>query len=234
MRQIVLDTETTGLEVAMGHRIVEIGCIELLERRPSGRRFHCHLNPDRKVDEGAFRVHGLSEEFLADKPRFRDIAEEFLAFIADAELIVHNAKFDIGFLDNELALFDPQRPCLRDNARILDTLQLAREKYPGQHNNLDALCRRLGIDVRHRELHGALVDALLLADAYLAMTAGQGDLGFEMEAVERPRIVAAAGTVAQRGLRVVRADAAELAAHARRLAAIDAASKGACLWKRQA
>lgn len=234
MRQVVLDTETTGLEVSKGHRVIEIGCIELLERRPSGRTFHCYLNPGRAVDEGARAVHGISDEFLADKPRFADVASEFLAFIADAELIAHNATFDINFLDNEVALFDAALKPLRGNARVLDTLQMAREKYPGQQNNLNALCRRLGVDIRHRELHGALVDAQLLADVYLAMTAGQGNLGFAAEAGDAPRRVAVLATAPLRALRVLRANAEELQQHERRLTAIDAASRGACVWKRVA
>jgi len=234
LRQIVLDTETTGLEVSKGHRVIEIGCVELLERRPSGRTFHCYLNPDRAVDEGARAVHGISSDFLADKPRFRDVAAEFLEFIAGAELIAHNAMFDIGFLDNELALFDASMARLRGTALVLDTLQLAREKYPGQQNNLNALCRRLGVDVRHRELHGALVDAHLLADAYLAMTAGQGNLGFVADAHDAPRPVATLPTPTRGTLRVLRADPAELAAHFRRIETIDASSLGACLWKRLA
>lgn len=234
MRQVILDTETTGLEVGKGHRVIEIGCVELLERRPSGRTFHCYLNPGRAVDEGARAVHGIGDEFLADKPRFADVAEEFLAFIADAELIAHNASFDIGFLDNEIALFDAGRERLRGHARVLDTLQLAREKYPGQQNNLNALCRRLGVDIRHRELHGALVDAHLLADVYLAMTAGQGDLGFAAEATDAPRTLAVLSNTPRRALRVLRASDEEVQAHERRLVAIDAASRGACVWKRLA
>jgi len=234
MKQIVLDTETTGLEVGKGHRVIEIGCVELLERRPSGRTFHCYLNPGRAVDEGARAVHGIGDEFLADKPRFGDIAGEFLAFIADAELIAHNAMFDIGFLDNEIALFDTSVPPLRGNVRVLDTLQLAREKYPGQQNNLNALCRRLGVDIRHRELHGALVDAHLLADAYLAMTAGQGDLGFSTETSDTPRVVALLEPLHRGSLRVLRASDSELQSHARRIDAIESASQGRCLWKRLA
>lgn len=231
MRQIVLDTETTGLEVSKGHRVIEIGCVELLERRPSGRTFHCYLNPDRAVDEGARAVHGIANDFLADKPRFRDVAAEFLAFIAGAELIAHNALFDISFLDNELALFDPSLTRLRTTARVLDTLQLAREKYPGQQNNLNALCRRLGVDVRHRELHGALVDAHLLADAYLAMTAGQGHLGFAADALDAPRRVATVQAPKRGRLRVLRADRVELEAHFKRIETIHASSGGGCLWK---
>ena len=234
MRQIVLDTETTGLEVGKGHRVIEIGCVELLERRPSGRTFHCYLNPGRAVDEGARAVHGIADDFLADKPRFRDVAGEFLDFIAGAELIAHNAMFDIGFLDNEIALFDPSLPTLRDSARVLDTLQLAREKFPGQQNNLNALCRRLGVDIRHRELHGALVDAHLLADAYLAMTAGQGDLGFAAETGDTPRVVARVVPLGRARLRVLRASVNELQQHARRIEAIEEASRGHCLWKQLA
>ena len=234
MRQVVLDTETTGLDVARGHRVIEIGCVELLERRPSGRTFHSYLNPGRPVDEGARAVHGIGDDFLADKPRFADVAAEFLAFIADAELIAHNASFDIGFLDNEIALFDATRTPLRGHARVLDTLQLAREKYPGQQNNLHALCRRLGVDIRHRELHGALVDAHLLADVYLSMTAGQGDLGFAADSTDAPRAVAVLTGAPRRALRVLRASDDEVQAHERRLAAIDSASRGACVWKRLA
>ena len=175
MRQVVLDTETTGLEVGKGHRIIEIGCVELSERRPTGRSFHRYLNPERVVDFGAQAVHGISNEFLADKPRFGEIAAEFIEFIAGAELIIHNAEFDVGFLDAELALADATLGRVAQHARVLDTLALAREKYPGQKNNLDALCKRLNVDNRGRNLHGALLDAQLLTEVYLAMTGGQGD-----------------------------------------------------------
>ena len=181
MRQIVLDTETTGLEPGKGHRVIEIGCVELLERRPSGRTFHVFLNPDRAVDEGARAVHGIGDDFLRDKPRFAEIAEEFVAFVEGAEIIAHNASFDAAFLDAELGLAGPGFRTLRDYSPVLDTLQVARQKYPGQQNSLNALCKRLGVDNRHRELHGALVDAYLLADVYLAMTAGQGDLGLAVK-----------------------------------------------------
>jgi DNA polymerase-3 subunit epsilon len=233
MRQIVLDTETTGLEVGKGHRIIEIGCIELVERRPSGRTFHRYLNPQRAIDEGALAVHGISGEFLADKPRFPEIAGEFLEFIADAELIIHNAAFDVAFLDAELALADASLGRIEQHARVLDTLLLAREKFPGQKNNLDTLCKRLNVDNSHRDLHGALLDAQLLAEVYLAMTGGQGDLGFASEsssAVAGARVAtAAAGT--RLPLHVRRADAAELALHEERLTRLDAASKGHCLWR---
>lgn len=234
MRQIVLDTETTGLEVGKGHRVIEIGCVELLERRPSGRTFHCYLNPDRTIDEGARAVHGIGDDFLADKPRFGDIAAEFIAFVAGAEVIAHNASFDVGFLDNELALLETHPGALRSHARVLDTLLLAREKYPGQQNNLNALCRRLGVDIGHRELHGALVDAHLLADVYLAMTAGQGDLGFAAERSDPAQIAASAQPRRLGALRVLKASEDELAAHARRIEMIDVSSHGVCLWKRLA
>ncbi|MEZ5463080.1 DNA polymerase III subunit epsilon [Dokdonella sp.] len=231
MRQVVLDTETTGLEVKKGHRVIEIGCVELLERRPSGRTFHTFLNPDRAIDEGARAVHGIDDAFLHDKPRFRDIANEFLEFVAGAEIIAHNAGFDEGFLDAELRLAGPEFGRLADRSRVLDSLQLARERFPGQQNSLNALCKRLGVDNRHRELHGALIDAHLLADVYLAMTAGQGDLGLAVEMVEQPQRAVTTGPLAGDGLCVLRANEAELSAHARRIEAIDAASKGACVWK---
>ena len=234
MREIVMDTETTGLEVGKGHRVIEIGCIELLERRPSGRTFHVYLNPQRSVDEGARAVHGIGDEFLLDKPLFAEIAADFLAFIDGAELIAHNAAFDVGFLDAELARVQPEAERLGDRSTILDTLQLAREKFPGQQNNLNALCKRLGIDNRHRELHGALVDAYLLADVYLAMTAGQGDLGLAVEAADQPQATIATGPVSGAALRLVRANSEELAAHMRRLESIEKSSGGACVWKHPA
>ena len=234
MRQVVLDTETTGLEVKKGHRIIEIGCVELLERRPSGRTWHVYLNPDRAVDEGARAVHGIEDAFLIDKPRFRDVVEEFLGFVSGAEIIAHNASFDVGFLDAELRLANPLIGTLGDRAQILDTLQLAREKFPGQQNNLNALCRRLGVDNQHRELHGALVDAYLLADVYLAMTAGQGDLGLALDSIDPSQSVRVSTPIAGAGLRILRADQAELEAHRRRIEALNAASKGRCVWARGA
>ena len=229
MRQVVLDTETTGLEASKGHRVIEIGCVELLQRRPSGRTFHYYLNPEREVDEGARAVHGINNDFLADKPFFRDIAAEFMEFVTGAEIIAHNASFDIGFLDAELALLGPGYGRVRDHAEVLDTLMLAREKFPGQQNNLNTLCRRLGVDVSHRSLHGALLDAQLLADAYLAMTSGQQDLGFVPVETARP---ASPGQVTRvrPALRVQRASAQELEIHAHRLATINAASGGKCVW----
>lgn len=231
MRQIVLDTETTGLEVSKGHRIIEIGAIELAERRPTGRKFHRYINPRRTIDDGALAVHGINNEFLNDKPLFAEIARELIEFVSGAELIIHNAAFDVAFLDAELALADAAFGCVTDHAQVLDTLPLAREKYPGQKNNLDALCKRLNVDNSHRDLHGALLDAQLLADVYLAMTGGQGDLGFASESIASVRNTVVRGV--RPSLRVRLADAAELASHEARLARLDAASKGTCLWRRE-
>ena len=230
MRQVVLDTETTGLEVGKGHRVIEIGCIELLERRPTQRRFHRYLNPQRAIDEGARAVTGISDEFLLDKPLFAQIADELLDFIGDAELIIHNAAFDLAFLDAEFEIAGLARHSLGGRIPVLDTLALAREKYPGQKNSLDALCRRLEVDNTHRELHGALLDAELLADVYLAMTAGQGDLGLATAAAYVPSRATFVAT-ARVALKVLAATAQELAAHAARLTAIDKASKGQCRWR---
>jgi DNA polymerase-3 subunit epsilon len=231
MRQIVLDTETTGLEVGKGHRIIEIGCVELSERRPTGRTFHRYLNPERIVDDGALAVHGIDNEFLADKPRFAEVAAEFLDFIAGAELVIHNAAFDVEFLDAELARADTLLGRIAQHAGVLDTLALAREKYPGQKNNLDALCKRLNVDNRGRDLHGALLDAQLLTEVYLAMTGGQGDLGFDGAQIESAQACTIIGIAARPRLRVRIADAAELALHEARLQRLDAASKGKCLWR---
>ena len=178
-RQIVLDTETTGLEVGLGHRIIEIGCVEMVNRRITGNDWHFYFNPDREVDNGAFEVHGISNEFLADKGRFAERADDFLAYVAGAELVIHNAAFDVGFLNAELALLEPARNPLEESCLILDTLVLARQKHPGQRNNLDALCKRYDIDNSHRSLHGALLDARILADVYLIMTGGQTTLGLD-------------------------------------------------------
>ncbi|MFT3792922.1 MAG: DNA polymerase III subunit epsilon [Rudaea sp.] len=232
MRQVVLDTETTGLEVNKGHRIVEIGCVELLERRPTGREFHRYVNPQRAMDEGATAVSGITDDFLVDKPVFAEVADEFLAFIDGAELIAHNASFDMGFLEAEFARLEtPVR--VAERVGVLDTLSLAREKYPGQKNNLDALCKRLGVDNSHRDLHGALLDAQLLADVYLAMTAGQGDLGLGSGSEPvREHVHTAVASLIDAAIRVRYADAAETAAHEARLAAIQKASRDNCRWLR--
>jgi len=231
MRQIVLDTETTGLEVGKGHRIIEIGAVELAERRPTGRTFHRYVNPQRLIDDGAQAVHGISNEFLADKPTFAEVVREFVEFVAGAELVIHNAAFDVSFLDAEFGIADVALGQLRDHARVLDTLLLAREKYPGQKNSLDALCKRLNIDNSHRNLHGALLDAQLLADVYLAMTGGQGDLTFASEAAHIAQAARAASVLARPSLLVRWADSAELALHELRLARLHETSKGQCLWQ---
>ena len=182
MRQIILDTETTGLSWERGNRVVEIGCVEYIERRPSGRTFHVYLKPDCDFEQGAQEVTGLTLEFLADKPVFEQVAEEFLAFIDGAELIIHNAAFDLGFLDNELRRLGEQYGRITDRCHVEDTLLLARQRFPGQRNSLDALCKRLGVDNSHRQLHGALLDAQILGDVYLALTSGQEEIGFAVEA----------------------------------------------------
>jgi len=231
-RKVVLDTETTGLEVESGHRVIEIGCIELIDRRPSGREFHCYLNPERIIDAGAVAVHGITDDFLRDKPRFAEIAEEFLAFIAGAELLIHNAAFDTAFLDSEMRRAGETFGRVADHATVMDTLALARQKYPGQKNTLDALCKRLGVDNSHREVHGALLDAHLLADVWVAMTTGQGALalGLEGAGVQAEGVRIAVWDASIRP-RVLRATEADTAAHAARLAAIDKVSAGS-LWER--
>ncbi len=232
MRQIVLDTETTGLDWKKGNRVVEIGCVELLERRPSGRTFHRYLNPDRGFEIGAQEVTGLTLEFLADKPRFEEVVDEFLAFVDGAELVIHNAAFDIGFLDHELSRLDGRYGRMRERVSVLDSLELARERFPGQRNSLDALCRRLGIDNSHRQLHGALLDAQLLAEAYLALTAGQSEIGFGMPVQETTAQPAGAIGIGQAALGprpLIALPEAELALHLARVEAIRGRS-GKSLW----
>jgi DNA polymerase III subunit epsilon len=235
MRQIVLDTETTGLESAQGHRIIEIGCVELVSRRATGRHFHCYLNPEREVDEGARAIHGMSLADLADKARFAEIAIEFTQFIVGAELIIHNAGFDVGFLDAEFARLDSERP-VRIGAlcQVLDTLGLARAMHPGQRNNLDALCKRYGVDNSHRDLHGALLDARILADVYLAMTGGQSALALE-EGPKRVGILQSheAPLPPDLALRVVMASLEERAAHEQLQELLQSESHGRCLWRAQ-
>ncbi|GAB2570900.1 DNA polymerase III subunit epsilon [Dyella jejuensis] len=234
MRQIVLDTETTGLEVRQGHRLIEIACVELIERRPSGRHYQTYLNPERAIDEGAREVTGIADEFLLDKPRFHEVVDEFLAFIHGAELIIHNATFDIGFINAELARLGVHYGCIADRCSVLDTLAMARERYPGQRNSLDALCKRLGVDNSARDLHGGLIDAQLLADVYLAMTSGQVvlDLGFEGGNETGVRAVIAPVVLARRP-RILRASDEEIGAHLRRLDALDKSAGGQSVWRRQ-
>ncbi|GAB1395170.1 DNA polymerase III subunit epsilon [Rhodocyclaceae bacterium] len=227
VRQVVLDTETTGLEWRNGERVIEIGCVELVSRKLTGRHFHHYLNPEKAIAAGAQAVHGLTDEFLADKPKFADIADEFLAFIDGAELIIHNAPFDVGFLDNELALLG-REPLKSVCGNIVDTLRMARDMRPGKRNGLDALCIEFGVDNSGRQLHGALLDAELLSDVYLAMTRGQDSLMMDLDMAsfdpgwakgERPSI------------RVLTATAEELADHERVLGEIDKESKGKTLWR---
>jgi DNA polymerase-3 subunit epsilon len=229
---VVLDTETTGLEVEQGHRIIEIGCVELVNRRRTGQDFHRYLRPDRAIDRGAGEVHGIDLEFLANQPRFADIAAELLAYLEGAELIIHNAAFDVAFLDAELAGCGGLYRCITEYCVVMDTLDFARRMHPGQRNSLDALCKRYAIDCSQRELHGALLDAGLLADVYLAMTGGQSTLAFDARGDDGSR-AAGMRPVTRDGisLRVVAATAAELAAHDRLLDAIEAASGSPCLWR---
>ena len=229
MRQIVLDTETTGLSWEKGNRVVEIGCVELLERRPTGRTFQCYLDPECDMEPGAQEVTGLTREFLAGKPKFAEVVDEFLAFIDGAELVIHNAAFDLGFLDAELRRLGGRHAPLRERCTVEDSLELARQRYPGQRNSLDALCRRLGVDNSHRQLHGALLDAQLLSDAYLALTAGQGEIGFESApgdiAAAAPTLVAGGAGTRPRVLVL----AGEREAHEARLAQLRKKA-GSVVW----
>jgi len=232
MRQVVLDTETTGLEPELGHRIIEIGCIEVVNRRRTGRLFQRYLWPDREIDPGALQVHGLTEEFLKGQPRFADVAGELLEFIRGAELVIHNAPFDVAFLDAELALLPGPRVTIAEHCQVLDTLQMARQMHPGQRNGLDALCKRYSVDNSQRELHGALLDADLLLEVYLAMTGGQGALVLgDGEQVEEKRAKAKRAKRPRGELVVRKASLDEQAAHELRLAALDRASGGRTLWR---
>ena len=233
-RQIVLDTETTGLEPKQGHRIIEIGCVELINRRLTGNNYHQYINPEREVDEGAVEVHGLNNEFLSDKPRFVDIASDFIDYIRGAELIIHNAAFDVGFINHELAMLGSEWGQVSNLRQVLDTLAMARNLHPGQRNSLDALCKRYDIDNSHRELHGALLDSEILADVYLMMTGGQVSLSLDGEQSEDPT-QQHASTIrrldsVRAPLRVIRANSDELRAHEARLDALDKAADGA-LWR---
>jgi DNA polymerase-3 subunit epsilon len=237
MRSVVLDTETTGMPVTDGHRVIEIGGVEIIGRRLTGRHFHYYLQPDRDIDEGAIAVHGITNDYLADKPRFRDVADEFFEFINGAELIIHNAPFDIGFLNNEFSLLgQAERADIAQYCSIVDTLRMARERHPGQRNSQDALCKRYGVDNSMRELHGALLDAEILADLYLVMTGGQTNLSLAGEGGDSAtgglpqaspiRRLAAGRT----STRVIRASEAELAAHAARLAVVAKSAGGTAMW----
>lgn len=228
MRQIVLDTETTGIDPKEGHRIIEIGCVEMMNRRLTGRTYHRYLKPDRVIDDEAIQVHGITNEFLEDKPRFEEIQDEFLHFIRGADLVIHNAAFDVGFIDHELSLNNHQER-VHDFCQVTDTLAIARKKHPGQKNNLDALCRRYGIDNSHRELHGALLDSEILADVYLMLTGGQKNLMLAGEedgddGVDQVRRLDTSAMT----LKVVRAEGDELDAHRSYIERLD--SKGGSVW----
>ncbi|MDH5305272.1 MAG: DNA polymerase III subunit epsilon [Gammaproteobacteria bacterium] len=227
MRQVVLDTETTGLSPSQGHRIIEIGCLEMIDRRMTGREFHCFLHPDREIDEAAQRVHGISLLDLETAPRFAEIADEFLDFIASAELVIHNAEFDVGFLEYELSLMGHAKPKINQHATVLDTLSLARKLHPGQRNSLDALCKRYEVDASTRDVHGAIIDSELLARVYLAMTGGQTVLSLDaggrhagdhtgkdhLAGGRHEGDSVAGGHDGDQSMRVIRATAEEIAAH---------------------
>lgn len=236
MRQVILDTETTGLDVKQGHRIIEIGCVELRNRRRTDRVFHHYVNPERDIETGAFNVHGIGLQDLADKPRFAEIAAELLEFIRDAEVIIHNAPFDVEFLNAELKRLGPDWRDVASHCAVTDSLALARQRHPGQKNSLDALCGRYEVDNSGRDLHGALRDAQLLVDVYLAMTGGQAAL--LLDGPEATGVTATAASrnpaAAPRNLRVILPGAEEEAAHGRRLAEIDKVSGGKCVWLRDA
>ncbi len=235
MRQIVLDTETTGLDAQDGHRVIEIGCVELVNRRLTGNRFHTYLNPDREVEEGAFEVHGISTEMLMDKPRFNDIAEDLFQYLQGAELVIHNAPFDVGFLNSEFVRERSKWPGLMEYCVITDTLQMARKLHPGQKNNLDALCKRYGVDNSQRDLHGALLDAEILAEVYLAMTGGQTSLGLGADEMEAGSSNSASGVRKLKqnrpALKVIKATEPELVEHEAHLDLIAKSSGKTPIWR---
>lgn len=229
MRQIILDTETTGLDANLGHRIIEVAAVEMINRRLTGNHFHHYLNPEREIDPGAQQVHGISLEFLQDKPFFRDIAQDFIEFISGAELVIHNAPFDIGFLNSELKLVGLESVG-KYSPNVIDTLKMAKDLHPGQKNNLDALCRRYFVDNASRTLHGALLDTELLAEVYLAMTRGQNSLLIESAEAGGDH-ADLGGDAVPHDLMVLAATSDEMEAHHAYLDQIDKASKGACLWR---
>lgn len=235
MRQIVLDTETTGLEPREGHRVIEIGCLEILDRRITRSSFHTYLNPERRVDEGALEVHGIDNGFLKDKPRFAEVAADFLKFVEGAELVIHNAAFDVGFINAELQRMQNPVTDITGICRVLDTLELARRQHPGQKNSLDALCKRYSVDNSGREYHGALLDAQLLAEIYLAMTGGQAALVLDASAAPRSFGSAAPKRAARSGLplKVLHATPEESAAHEAKLQEIAKASGDVPVWQVQ-
>ncbi len=232
MKQIVLDTETTGLEPKQGHRIIEIGCVELINRRETKRNFHQYLNPEREIEDGAYNVHGLSNEFLSDKPRFADIAQDFIDFIKDSELMIHNAPFDVGFINSELKLMGKKWGQVEDYCKVFDTLLLAREKHPGQKNNLDALCKRYDVDNSNRDLHGALLDAEILLDVYLGMTGGQTDLSLEQIEIKKSNENENGHETNKKITKeiIIEPTKTELSKHQLLLESIQEKSGGKCIW----
>jgi len=234
VRQIVLDTETTGLEPKQGHRIIEIGCVELNNRRKTNNHYQQYFNPEREIEDGAYDVHGISNEFLADKPIFADAAQEFIDFIRDSELIIHNAPFDVGFINAELKRLGRQWGKVEDHCTVIDTLLMAREMHPGQKNSLDALCKRYDIDNSQRELHGALLDAQILLDVYLVMTGGQTDLLLHDDQPENSQNLGEVRKLDPNRpkLRVIEPTSEELEAHFNKLETVDKESNGNCLWKK--
>jgi len=235
MRQIILDTETTGLEPEQGHRIIEIGCVEIVNRRPTGRTFHRYVNPEREIDAAAVDVHGLTNEFLSHKPLFGEIAGEFIDFVADSELIIHNAPFDVGFINAELLRVHGDGAAIEQHCQVLDTLEMARRRHPGQRNSLDALCKRYNVDNSRRDYHGALLDAQLLAEVYLAMTGGQAALSLGRRGADATGARVEVRRVRREGIAlvVVAASEAEAAAHEQFLDRLQAQS-GQCLWRGRA
>ena len=235
MREIALDTETTGISPGDGHRIIEIGCVELVNRKLTGKHYHQYINPQRKVDEGAMQVHGITDEFLEDKPLFANIVDEFLAFVGDAELVIHNAPFDVGFINHELSKLTKYPKSIAGLCSIIDTLAVARNKHPGQRNNLDALCKRYTVDNSQRDLHGALLDAEILADVYLIMTGGQVNLNInDQSSADKGSSGASSGvrrlSIDRSPLKVIKASDAELSSHQQKLDTIKDAS-GQCVWQ---
>ena len=230
-RQIILDTETTGINPKDGHRIIEIGCVELLNRRFTGNNYHVYINPEREIEAEAIAVHGITNQRLQDEPKFRDIAQGFLDYIKGAELVIHNAAFDVGFIDHEFAMLRPKLPPVTEYCGIVDTLKLARDLHPGQKNNLDALCRRYDINNSHRTLHGALLDAEILADVYLLMTGGQVSLNLAAEDANNQQDQQGPSVIQRSGhLKVIKASGQELTAHQSRLDLVQKKG-GSCLWR---
>ncbi|CAA0122456.1 DNA polymerase III subunit epsilon [BD1-7 clade bacterium] len=232
MRQIVLDTETTGIDIASGNRMIEIGCVELINRKLTGNNYHQYINPQRKVEQGAFEVHGISDDFLLDKPLFSDVADEFMRYVDGAELVIHNAPFDVGFINHELALAGNRYGPVDTTSSILDTLAMAKSKHPGQRNSLDALCRRYGVDNSNRVLHGALLDAEILADVYLFMTGGQTglELSSGSDSADSNQVEAIRRVAGNSSLRVLNASKDELNEHQLFVDLLNKKSDGSCQW----